>query len=294
MKWLEEIVGSLPIWRTSMSKGCKRDEPNKGEVFVVTHKRVWLFGWFTWVTDVRFENKALNERLEHEYAERNMKRALVEKIATLVAGAGGNCPCNCHDPAMCEVSEPFEHHDCVECWIALIGEICSLEKIWELYPLEEWKRQAKFQAEVIWVILVAVCGASPDERDDFIPHAIRGSEYRFQGKLGFGGKVYIENPPWVSCYSEDENPERLRMIASANGLLAAIARLWQEEREQIPSPLVQYLQETGPRFKKDVKKLSGEIGEWLAYGLDHFFELAIGATILIGGLWLAISTSTGG
>lgn len=50
-------------------------------------------------------------------------KGVVRRIAALAAGAGGACPCNCHDPAMCEVSEPFNHHDCTECWVALIGEI---------------------------------------------------------------------------------------------------------------------------------------------------------------------------
>ncbi len=49
----------------------------------------------------------------------------VRKIAALAAGAGGACPCNCHDPAVCGVSEPFDHHDCTECWGALIGEIIA-------------------------------------------------------------------------------------------------------------------------------------------------------------------------
>lgn len=63
-QWLLEIASSVPIWRMSTSKGCKRDEPNKGEVFIVTHKRVWFFGWVTLVTDVRFEDEALNARLD--------------------------------------------------------------------------------------------------------------------------------------------------------------------------------------------------------------------------------------
>jgi len=54
-----------------------------------------------------------------------MNEATVKKIAALAAKAGGNCPCNCHDLAVCKVSEPFNHHDCTECWVALIEEICS-------------------------------------------------------------------------------------------------------------------------------------------------------------------------
>lgn len=68
-EWLLGIAGGLPIWRTSTSKGRKRDEPNKGEVFVITHKRVWFFGWVTLVIDVRFEDEALNARIDQEYAD---------------------------------------------------------------------------------------------------------------------------------------------------------------------------------------------------------------------------------
>ena len=149
-----------------------------------------------------------------------MKRTAVEKIATLAAGADGNCPCNCHDPAVCKVSEPFGHHDCVECWTALIKEICSLEE-------SESRAESESLADAVWAVLVGVCGASPDERDDFVHHALRTTllEYRFQGNLGFGGKVYMGDPPRVSCYKEDENPVRRVIIDGANALLAAIARL---------------------------------------------------------------------
>lgn len=144
-----------------------------------------------------------------------MRKTTVEKIAMLAAA--GNCPCNCHIPAVCDVSEPFGHHDCVECWTALIEEACSLD-------------EAESRAEAVWAVIVAVCGADPEGRGDFVFHAIRGPlpEYRFQGSLGWGGKVHLKSPPQVSCYSEDENPKRRRMIDSANELLAAIAKLWQE------------------------------------------------------------------
>ena len=50
-------------------------------------------------------------------------------------------------------------------------------------------------------------------------------EYRFRGDLGFGGKVYVEDPPRVACYPEDETPERNRKIENANGLLR---KLWND------------------------------------------------------------------
>lgn len=145
-----------------------------------------------------------------------MKRTTVKEIAALVGSADGNCPCNCHIPEVCKVSEPFGHHNCTECWVALIESIRSSE-------------ESETCAKAIWAVLVAVCGASPDERDGFVYHTLQtpGLDYRFQGNLGFGGKVYIEHPPRVSCYREDENPERLMMVDSANRLLAAIAAIWE-------------------------------------------------------------------
>lgn len=129
----------------------------------------------------------------------------------MVAKAGGNCPCNCHVPEACKVMEPFNHHDCTECWADLIAELYAMEEV-----------DAHFDA--VWSILVGVCGASADERDDFIHHALRTRrlEYRFRGNLGFGGKVYMENPPRVSCYREDETPARVAAIDAANMILTML------------------------------------------------------------------------
>lgn len=85
---------------------------------------------------------------------------------------------------------------------------------------------------IIWNVLVAVCGANRDE-DEFSSFEAyieerESLEYRFQGKLGFGGKVWIDRDrPFgeIGCYEEDETPERLEMIKNANELLASIARL---------------------------------------------------------------------
>ena len=60
-----------------------------------------------------------------EFQPLSIKRTTVEKIAVLAAGAHGSCPCNCHDPEVCKVSEPFNHKSCTECWVSLIEEICS-------------------------------------------------------------------------------------------------------------------------------------------------------------------------
>ncbi|MBK8037669.1 MAG: hypothetical protein IPK22_11115 [Verrucomicrobiaceae bacterium] len=68
-------------------------------------------------------------------------------------------------------------------------------------------------------------GAHESMRQDFIYHHARSAdpcdEYRFQGKLGFGGK-YWRKENRVSCYREDETPERLRLIIELD---AAIAKL---------------------------------------------------------------------
>lgn len=87
----------------------------------------------------------------------------------------------------------------------------------------------KDQAIQVWEILVATCGADSSSdaissRQQFI-HATgttRRVEFRFQGKLGFGGKVYVEEPPRVSCYPEDSTPERVAMIKKANEQLSLL------------------------------------------------------------------------
>ncbi len=71
------------------------------------------------------------------------------------------------------------------------------------------------------------CGAPVHLKDAFFYHLKHGGqEFRFQGKLGFGGKFYYRpnyqsNEPraYVSCYLEDETPERLRIIKEANAAL---------------------------------------------------------------------------
>lgn len=84
-----------------------------------------------------------------------------------------------------------------------------------------------FQAEAIWLVVVHVCGAIPEEMINFVRYAEEDPlEFRFQGKLGFGGKLYFDTPPRVSCYQEDETPERKRMIEDANKFLAVLAESW--------------------------------------------------------------------
>lgn len=79
----------------------------------------------------------------------------------------------------------------------------------------------------IFDILVEECGAAESLRSNFVmEHESKDwpTEYRFCGKLGFGGKFWrypIGSPQFrVSCYTEDETFERLAMIKAANDRLA--------------------------------------------------------------------------
>jgi hypothetical protein len=79
----------------------------------------------------------------------------------------------------------------------------------------------------VWLVLVEECGAAPDDWPSFALAWPRCEEYRFIGTLGFGGKVWaglVDGAPFVSCYREDETPERLATIARANERLAALWR----------------------------------------------------------------------
>lgn len=88
--------------------------------------------------------------------------------------------------------------------------------------------------DLIYDVLVEECGAhdSGDKRREFAFHFPACREFRFQGALGLGGKVWAEHhinvgeisTTWkftVTCYSEDGTPERRAMIERANARLAA-------------------------------------------------------------------------
>jgi hypothetical protein len=78
-----------------------------------------------------------------------------------------------------------------------------------------------------WVynILITVCGAPTDDTENFVrshyrpDYAPTMSEWRFQGKLGFGGKYWSESNS-VSCYKEDESVEILSIIEEVNQRLS--------------------------------------------------------------------------
>lgn len=81
-------------------------------------------------------------------------------------------------------------------------------------------------AEHIYDILVASCGARESERAAFVENmAIRtasasSGEYRLNALLGFGGKLYWDafaRPRLqVGCYPEDRTSERKSMISLTN------------------------------------------------------------------------------
>lgn len=74
----------------------------------------------------------------------------------------------------------------------------------------------------VFDLLVSIGGANESQRDDFVFHHARCSppctEYRFQGKLGFGGK-YLSSLNKVCCYSEDLTKKRLEIIDRLNAEL---------------------------------------------------------------------------
>ena len=80
----------------------------------------------------------------------------------------------------------------------------------------------KEKANKIYDVLVTEAGANESERENFIFHHCDSKypcdEWRFQGKLGFGGKYWRLNNR-VTCYSEDETTETLKIIEIVNNLL---------------------------------------------------------------------------
>ena len=77
----------------------------------------------------------------------------------------------------------------------------------------------------VYSALVEKAGALESYRRDFIYHHTEAEhpcdEWRFQGKLGFGGK-YWRRDNQVSCYSEDSTPEREAIIVETNAALSSL------------------------------------------------------------------------
>ncbi len=80
------------------------------------------------------------------------------------------------------------------------------------------------QAHAVYALLVQHAGAHEDDRDAFVYHVAHGcTEYRFQGCLGFGGKLYVERRRWrIGCYPEDKTAARVAIIDLTNAKLAEL------------------------------------------------------------------------
>lgn len=83
-------------------------------------------------------------------------------------------------------------------------------------------------ANVLFDIVVEECGALELDREDYVRYATSSEplEYRFGGLLGFGGKIYHNGDRvYVSCYVEDFNETRSRMITRANARIAELLQM---------------------------------------------------------------------
>jgi len=80
------------------------------------------------------------------------------------------------------------------------------------------------QANAVYDVLVQECGASEEKREDFMMSQATDeiSEWRFCGKLGFGGKFWCNPDMYVNCYGEDMNSERMEIIFRANERLKVL------------------------------------------------------------------------
>lgn len=78
----------------------------------------------------------------------------------------------------------------------------------------------KERANAVFDILVEHAGVSEQQRGEFVYH-FGTREFRFQGNLGFGGKLYNDDGDLsIGCYKEDYTPEREKIIEEVNELLA--------------------------------------------------------------------------
>jgi hypothetical protein len=75
------------------------------------------------------------------------------------------------------------------------------------------------KAMKVYDLLVSIGGANEHERTDFVYHHCYSStgcnEWRFRGKLGFGGK-YRSSWNGVTYYPEDETPEKIEVAKNLN------------------------------------------------------------------------------
>jgi hypothetical protein len=97
--------------------------------------------------------------------------------------------------------------------------------MYEAHALLRWDVRAMTAEEkrAVWDVLVETCGAHPQMWDEFQLCFPECTEFRFQGDLGFGGKVWsIRGSVYVSCYPEDRTLEREALINAANLRLSEV------------------------------------------------------------------------
>lgn len=90
-------------------------------------------------------------------------------------------------------------------------------------------------ANEVFDALVELAGAIEYNRREFIQaqchEAHECREFRFCGKLGFGGKLWVNGGRvYVNCYSEDMNKSRKRIIKKTNAKLAEIQKKYEKEK----------------------------------------------------------------
>lgn len=126
---------------------------------------------------------------------------------------------HCGSRGCVQATEELEHKVCAQRAATVAGKV---------FPPSERQRLTENMAERVWVVLVEECGANPsaDAKWEFVHHQTREhcSEYRFQGKLGFGGKLWNNSLRLsVNCYPEDLTDERGEIMMRANARLKLIA-----------------------------------------------------------------------
>lgn len=78
-------------------------------------------------------------------------------------------------------------------------------------------------AHAVYTALIEFAGANTNGRQDFVEAWPTITEYRFGGLLGSGGKFWISRNEWfVTCYPEDETPERTAVVGETNAVLAGL------------------------------------------------------------------------
>lgn len=80
-------------------------------------------------------------------------------------------------------------------------------------------------AEKVRLIVSEVFGGGWEGFQRYICEDSSSHEWRFQGALGFGGKLHLNaGRLWVSCYSEDETPILKAAMAHVNSELTKALR----------------------------------------------------------------------